>query len=51
MSIYGECFDDEIHDDLKHTGELMEEYCIIDYIKYKEGGFSDIVIALHVTNA
>lgn len=19
-SIYGECFDDEIHDDLKHTG-------------------------------
>ncbi|EGI61931.1 PREDICTED: peptidyl-prolyl cis-trans isomerase-like 1 [Acromyrmex echinatior] len=20
MSIYGECFDDEIHDDLKHTG-------------------------------
>jgi len=23
MSIYGECFEDEIHDDLKHTGELM----------------------------
>lgn len=22
MSIYGECFDDEIHDDLKHTGNL-----------------------------
>lgn len=20
VSIYGECFDDEIHDDLKHTG-------------------------------
>jgi len=23
MSIYGECFEDEIHDDLKHTGEPM----------------------------
>lgn len=23
MSIYGECFDDEIHDDLKHTGNFM----------------------------
>lgn len=22
MSIYGEAFDDEIHDDLKHTGNL-----------------------------
>lgn len=21
ISIYGECFDDEIHDDLKHTGD------------------------------
>lgn len=23
MSIYGECFDDEIHDDLKHTGNFL----------------------------
>lgn len=23
MSIYGECFDDEIHDDLKHTGSFV----------------------------
>lgn len=23
VSIYGECFDDEIHDDLKHTGSLI----------------------------
>lgn len=23
MSIYGECFDDEIHDDLKHTGNFV----------------------------
>lgn len=22
VSIYGECFDDEIHDDLKHTGTI-----------------------------
>lgn len=23
MSIYGECFDDELHDDLKHTGNFV----------------------------
>lgn len=23
VSIYGECFDDEIHDDLKHTGMFI----------------------------
>lgn len=29
ISIYGEVFDDEIHDDLKHTGNLilMNDYC------------------------
>jgi len=30
MSIYGECFDDEIHDDLKHTGNfVMNNYDIL----------------------
>jgi len=29
MSIYGECFDDEIHDDLKHTGS----YAMNDFDK------------------
>lgn len=23
VSIYGECFDDEVHDDLKHTGKFI----------------------------